>query len=81
MGSGVGPDQSITARSGVGPVLNVIPIDDGIGLSSERAERAGSEGRLGLRSIRGRAAEIGADVAVAAGPNGGTAVTISWRRR
>jgi len=25
MGSGVGPFQSITPRSGVGPVLNVIP--------------------------------------------------------
>ncbi|MDA8203282.1 MAG: histidine kinase [Chloroflexi bacterium] len=62
-------------------LAEVSVIDDGIGLSSERAERAGSEGRLGLRSIRGRAAEIGADVAVAAGPNGGTAVTISWRRR
>ncbi len=55
--------------------------DDGHGLSSEKAARSRHEGRLGLRSMRGRAAEIGADVAIAAGPNGGTAVTISWRRR
>jgi signal transduction histidine kinase len=62
-------------------LAEITVIDDGVGLSSEHAERAGREGRLGLRSMRGRAAEIGADVAVAAGPNGGTAVTINWRRR
>lgn len=62
-------------------LAEVSVIDDGVGLSSERAQRAGREGRLGLRSMRGRAAAVGADVAFAAGPNGGTAVTINWRRR
>jgi signal transduction histidine kinase len=57
-------------------------VDDGIGLSSERAERTERDGRhMGLRSMRGRSAAIDADLDIAVGPAGGTAVTVRWPGR
>ena len=54
--------------------------DDGRGLTDEATEAAQREGHMGLGSMRARAASIGAQLHIGAGPNGGTIVSLRWRR-
>jgi signal transduction histidine kinase len=52
--------------------------DDGDGLDEAAARTARREGRLGLSSMRQRAASIRADFSVRSRPGGGTVVAIRW---
>ncbi len=55
--------------------------DDGTGLVEPALERARRAGRLGLTSMRQRAAAIGAELSIGPGPAGGTSVHVTWSRR
>ena len=52
--------------------------DDGVGITDARIEEAMREGRLGLASMRRRAAVIDARLEQGAGPAGGTRVGVRW---
>lgn len=52
--------------------------DDGVGLAEGALRDARRRGRLGMDSMRQRAASIGADFDVAASAPKGTAVTVRW---
>ena len=54
--------------------------DDGVGLTERAAQDGRRRGRLGMASMRERAASIGAALVVAAAPPYGTAVTVRWSR-
>lgn len=54
--------------------------DDGVGLDEGALRDARRRGRLGMDSMRQRAAAIGADFDVAAAAPHGTAVTVRWGR-
>jgi signal transduction histidine kinase len=54
--------------------------DDGRGLDQAAVEEAQRAGHMGIASMRGRAAAIGAKLRVEPLPGGGTAVTLRWRR-
>lgn len=60
--------------------IDLAVADDGRGLTDEAAEAAQREGRMGFGSMRARAASIGAQLHIGAGPNGGTIVSLRWRR-
>ncbi len=55
--------------------------DDGVGIAADEIERAQRAGRLGLVSMRRRAATIGATVSTSSdGPGRGVTVEVGWRR-
>lgn len=54
--------------------------DDGVGIDERALRDARQRGRLGLSSMRQRAASIGAECSLTAASPHGTAVLIHWRR-
>lgn len=54
--------------------------DDGVGLTERAAQDGQRRGRLGMASMRERAASIGAELGVGSASPLGTAVTVSWSR-
>jgi signal transduction histidine kinase len=54
--------------------------DDGVGLTERAAQDGRRRGRLGMASMRERAASIGAEFGVGSASPLGTAVTVSWAR-
>jgi signal transduction histidine kinase len=52
--------------------------DDGRGINDQAAAQREREGRLGMASMRERAEAIRASLIVAAGPDGGTVISITW---
>jgi signal transduction histidine kinase len=63
----------ITFDAGSSPLLRVV--DDGVGFDAIVGIRAG---RLGLTSMRERAAEVGASLTVRSAPGQGTTVEVLW---
>lgn len=59
-------------------LVEIAVVDDGVGFSGARAEAAVREGRLGLASMRQRAATIGARLEVERRVEGGTRVELRW---
>ena len=60
--------------------IDLAVADDGRGLADEAVEAAQREGHMGLASMRARAASIGAGLDIGRGPDGGTVVSLRWRR-
>lgn len=54
--------------------------DDGVGLDEDALRDARRQGRLGMDSMRARAAAIGADLRFASSAPHGTAITVRWSR-
>lgn len=75
---------SVIAISGaIGPDwLRVAVTDDGRGIDRESVVLAERAGRLGMGSMRDRAAIVGARLSLSAGPAArGTSVEVEWKRR
>lgn len=60
--------------------VDLVVRDDGVGIDERALRDARQRGRLGLGSMRQRAASIGAECSVTASSPHGTAVLIRWRR-
>jgi signal transduction histidine kinase len=72
--AGAGANAWLTLEEPVGEVVVALR-DDGLGMTSDRAERAAAEGRMGLaRSIRGRIEELGGRVELNSAPGAGVEV-------
>ncbi len=59
--------------------IDLVVADDGRGLTDAVAEAARTGGRMGIASMRARAASIDAELHIGAGPDGGTVVSLRWR--
>ena len=69
----------VSVAGSVGAHLVEITVtDDGTGFSEARTEAALRQGRIGLASMRQRAAAIGARLEVGRRPEGGTRVAVRW---
>lgn len=58
--------------------LEIEVLDDGVGFSEAAAQAALRQGRLGVASMRQRAAAVGADFEIGRRPEGGTKVAFRW---
>ncbi len=60
--------------------IDLLIADDGRGLDDAAVEAAQRSGHMGMASMRGRAAAIGAELRIEPLPGRGTAVSLRWRR-
>jgi signal transduction histidine kinase len=66
----------------LGPEVLLTVRDDGVGVSQERIDEAGAQGRLGVSSsIRARIEDLGGTVTYLSRPSGGTTVEMSVPKR
>jgi signal transduction histidine kinase len=59
--------------------IDLLVVDDGLGMPDTAGPEAASRGRLGLASMRRRAKAIGAELAIE-GTRAGTRVAVAWRQ-
>jgi signal transduction histidine kinase len=73
--------SGITIGGDVAPdAIDLVIADDGIGIDPGAVEAAQRSGHMGVGSMRARAAAVGAQLEVGPGPEGGTIVSLRWRR-
>lgn len=71
----------IRVRGEVTPdAIDLEIVDDGRGLGDDEVEAALRTGHLGMASMRSRAAAIGGRLVIERAEDGGTAVSLRWRR-
>lgn len=72
--------RNVTIGGRISPdSIDLVVVDDGVGMKEDAGREAATRGRLGLASMRRRAQAIGAELEIA-GTRAGTRVAVAWRK-